>query len=410
MKQRKLNNNLDARPKLWTSMYIKLGIATVLLTLVEQIMTVNMSLFLDDLGATEMTIGAAVTVFNVAAMIARFLTGPMLDKKGRLAVGLFGLFLSLIPVVGFIVFPVISVIMILRVLQGVGYSCTSLSQGTMSADIPDPARMDEGVGYYGLFFSVATAIGPAIGLKIEEKFGYNVMFGFCIAVLIGSIIITYTLNYEKKRGIVYTKAKGEKKKLTVADFVEKAAIPTATVGFFASMVTSIVTSFLAVYARKIGIEGTGMFFTISAAMTFAGRLISGKMTAQRKRVSVLLIGNVLMVIGMVVIAFMQSTVQMIIGAVIFGLGGGYTWPALAILAVCDVEESRRGTANSTYYALYDLGLGAGGFVGGLVAGWMGYRELFIVGILISAISVVLTLLLFKKKLKLETAKVQQECL
>jgi len=182
------------KPKLWTSMYIRLGIATVLLTLVEQIITVNMSLYIEDLGASEMMIGATVTVFNIAAMIARFLTGPMLDRKGRLAVGLFGLYLSLIPIVGFIVFPAVTIILILRFLQGIGYSCTSLSQGTMSADIPHPDRMDEGVGYYGLFFSVASAIGPAAGLKIAEKFGYDMMFIFCLVVFVAGIIITYTLN------------------------------------------------------------------------------------------------------------------------------------------------------------------------------------------------------------------------
>ncbi len=181
----------EKRPPLWTSMYIRLGIATVLLTLVEQVITVNMSLYMEDLGASEFRIGITVTIFNIAAMIARFLSGPMLDKKGRLVVALMGLYLSLIPVVGFIVFPVISVVMILRFLQGVGYSFVSLSQGTMSADIPDPARTDEGVGYYGLFFSVASAIGPAAGLAIAERFGYPMMFLFCFVVFVAGIVITY---------------------------------------------------------------------------------------------------------------------------------------------------------------------------------------------------------------------------
>ena len=145
-----MENATTKKPSLWTPMYIRLGAASILLSLVDML-TVNMSLYMEDLGATATIIGVVSTVFSVASMIVRFLAGPAMDRYGRQKVGIFGLCLSLIPLIGYLLFPVIGIIAVMRFIQGAGFSCASLSQGTMSVDIPAPERKDEGTGYYGIF-------------------------------------------------------------------------------------------------------------------------------------------------------------------------------------------------------------------------------------------------------------------
>ena len=391
-----MENATTKKPSLWTPMYIRLGAASILLSLVEQMLTVNMSLYMEDLGATATIIGVVSTVFSVASMIVRFLAGPAMDRYGRQKVGIFGLCLSLIPLIGYLLFPVIGIIAVMRFIQGAGFSCASLSQGTMSVDIPAPERKDEGTGYYGLFYSIATMFGPAVGLAVSAAYGYRNLFFLCIVIFIAEIVLAFTLNYEKKRHIVYTGKTNSGEKGTLLDrLVERKALPAAFVGFFTSAAYVVVTAFMAVYVRSIGMSGTGTFFAVVAAFTFLGRLISGRMIAHKKRVLVLLIGNILMAIGMVFLAVMTSTWQMMLGAVIFGLGGGYAWPALAILAVTDAEPNRRGTANSTYYAGYDLGLAAGSLFGGIIADAAGYRVLCIATMIVFLIAAALTILAYK---------------
>lgn len=379
-------------------MYIRLGIATVVLSFVEQMITVNMSLYMEDLGATATVIGIISTVFSAASMIVRFLAGPAMDRFGRQRIGMFGLCLSLIPLLGYVWFPIIWVIALMRFIQGAGFSCASLSQGTMSVDIPAPERKDEGTGYYGLFFSIATMFGPAVGLAISQKYGFHNLFLFCAVIFVAEIVISLTLNYEKKRHITYEKPGKTGEKLSLFDrLIERKAIPAAFVGFFTSAAYVVVTAFMAVFVRGLGLGGTGAFFTVVAVFTLIGRLISGKMIAQQQRVLVLLIGNLLMAAGMVFLTVMTGTVTMMIGGIIFGLGGGYAWPALAILAVTDAEPNRRGTANSTYYAFYDLGLAVGSFLGGVLADLTGgYRAVWGAAAAVFVLAAVFTVLAFRK--------------
>ncbi len=390
------NVTTTKKPTLWTPMYIRLGAASILLSLVEQMLTVNMSLYMEDLGATATIIGVVATVFSVASMIVRFLAGPAMDRYGRKKVGVFGLCLSLIPLIGYMLFPIIGVIAIMRFIQGAGFSCASLSQGTMSVDIPAPERKDEGTGYYGLFYSIATMFGPAAGLAVSAAYGYHNLFLFCTVIFLAEIALSFTLNYEKKRHIVYTSKKSTGEKQSLLDrLIERKALPASFVGFFTSAAYVIVTAFMAVYVRSLGMSGTGAFFTVVAVFTFLGRLVSGRMIAQKKRVLVLMIGNVMMAIGMIFLAVMTTTWQMMLGGVIFGVGGGYAWPALAILAVTDAEPNRRGTANSTYYAGYDLGLAVGGLFGGILADAAGYRAVCMATMAVFLLATALTVLAFK---------------
>ena len=397
-----MQESAKKRAPLWTPMYIRLGIATILLSFVEQMLTVNMSLYLQDLGGTATVIGLIATVFSVSSMVLRFLAGPAMDRFGRQKIGLIGLCLSLIPLVGYIMFPVIWIIGVMRFVQGAGFSCASLSQGTMSVDIPDPERKDEGTGYYGLFYSIATMFGPAVGLAIAQKYGFHDLFLICSVIFVLEILISLTLNYEKKRGIVYVKPQKTEEHMSLFDrLVERRALPAAFIGFFTSAAYAVVTAFMAVYVRELGLGGTGVFFIVVAAFTLLGRLLSGKMIGRQQRVTVLIIGNLLMAVGMVFITVMHTVPTMMVGGMLFGLGGGFAWPALAILAVTEAEPTRRGTANSTYYALYDLGIAAGSFLGGVLADLAGYRMVWAAAAAVFLLAAALSVPVFRKKLQVE---------
>src|SRR5690606_40847019 len=44
-----------------------------------------------------------------------------------------------------------------------------------------------------------------------------------------------------------------------------------------------------------------------------------------------------------------------------------------------VPAKRRGAATATYFIAMDAGIGLGSFILGLVAGWWGYRSIFLAG-------------------------------
>ena len=70
----------------------------------------------------------------------------------------------------------VGLLLVLRSLHGIGFSATTNAPGTIVSDIVPKSRLAEGVGYYVLSNTLATAVGPALTLFIIQYFSYNVLF------------------------------------------------------------------------------------------------------------------------------------------------------------------------------------------------------------------------------------------
>ncbi|MBR1558530.1 MAG: MFS transporter, partial [Prevotella sp.] len=63
-------------------------------------------------------------------------------------------------------------------------------------------------------------------------------------------------------------------------------------------------------------------------------------------------------------------------ALLIGLGNGHLWPAFQNMMISMAHHNERGTANSTILISWDVGMGLGILVGGLVAELAGYTAAF----------------------------------
>ena len=61
---------------------------------------------------------------------------------------------------------------------------------------------------------------------------------------------------------------------------------------------------------------------------------------------------------------------------LYGVGSGFIYPILNVLAVAPVPSHHRGKATSTYFAANDIGVGLGALGWGIVADAAGYRSVF----------------------------------
>ena len=63
-------------------------------------------------------------------------------------------------------------------------------------------------------------------------------------------------------------------------------------------------------------------------------------------------------------------------AILIGLGNGHMWPAFQNMMVNLAHNNQRGTANSTILISWDIGMGLGILVGGIVSELLGYSAAF----------------------------------
>jgi predicted MFS family arabinose efflux permease len=74
-------------------------------------------------------------------------------------------------------------------------------------------------------------------------------------------------------------------------------------------------------------------------------------------------------------------------ALLIGLGNGHMWPAFQNMTINVARNNQRGTANSTILISWDIGMGLGILVGGIVAELLGYSAAFWTVVLINSIGV-----------------------
>jgi MFS family permease len=82
----------------------------------------------------------------------------------------------------------------------------------------------------------------------------------------------------------------------------------------------------------------------------------------------------------VTLALWRTEVGYLAGGLLFGLGYGASIPTVQAMAISVVPPARRGAANATLFAIYDVGMSIGPYVNGLLAETGGgYRTMYLVG-------------------------------
>ena len=381
------DNQTNKQPRLWTNIFIRVGIVTALAGVCRQMYMSAFPQYLADQGFSATQMGLIASGYTIVAMITRILSGNLVDKKGRRSMLILGLFLFGLPIVGFLFanhMPMgamaMGLIILFRMSQGIGSSLTSISTGTMAPDVLHPARMKEGIGYYGLFNNLATAVGPAMGIGMLLAGESDKYFIFSLSMIVLALPVAFSLNYEKKQ----PKAEPVPEKTPAVDtsnmtllqklsatLIYKKALPAAAIFALVSFSTTSVSNFVSPYATEMGISVVGRFFTVQAFAMILARMSSGKIANKLGNFRTLQLGIGIDMLAFVTLALMKNDTMLYAAAILRGLGGGINMPILNVLAVQTASRENRGKATSTYYAAFDVGSGIGAAVWGVVADMFG---------------------------------------
>ena len=156
---------------------------------------------------------------------------------------------------------------------------------------------------------------------------------------------------------------------------------------------SIMSTYVAIYGREqLGISGgTGAFFGLLAIGLIVSRLTGAKSLRQGLVVRNANVGFIVSLCGYIIFALSSVSLNLpvritcyFLAPFIIGLGNGHTWPAFQNMFINLAEHNQRGTANSTILTSWDLGMGAGMLLGGILTEYLGYCRAFWVIVLINA--------------------------
>jgi MFS family permease len=355
------------------------------------VLTPLLPLYLSEhFGATKDMIGLVLSGYTITALVIRPFSGYMVDSFPRKIVlmvsfGAFAIFFA-----GYLAASTLLLFTIVRTLHGGPFGALTTANATVAIDVLPSSRRTEGIGYYGLSNNLAMALAPTIGIYVYQlTHSFEFLFWIALIVACAGWLVDATVTLPSKE-IVRNKSK-----LSLDRFflVRGWLLGVNTVAFGFSF--GVLSNYLAIYGKEVmGITGgTGTYFLLCSIGLIASRLQGSKALRQGRVTYNAGSGMVISLIGYTIfIAF--STLGdslMYIGyygsALLIGLGNGHMWPAFQNMTINVAHNNQRGTANSTILISWDIGMGLGILLGGVIAEFLGYGSAFWTVVIVNAAGV-----------------------
>ena len=359
------------------------------------ILTPLLPLYLSEyFGATKDVIGLVLSGYTITALLFRPFSGYVVDAFPRKTVlmisfGAFAIFFA-----GYLAASTLLLFTIVRTLHGGPFGALTVSNSTVAIDVLPSSRRTEGIGYYGLSNNLAMAIAPTIGIFIYKYTqSFELLFWLALVVACAGWVVDATVKLDAKATIK------NKQKFSWDRFflVRGWLLGLNMVAFGFSF--GVLSNYLAIYGKEVmGITGgTGTYFMLCSVGLILSRLQGGK-ALRDGRVThnagsgmvISLIGYTLFILVPTLSALftIHSSLFTSLGyygsALLIGLGNGHMWPAFQNMTINVAQNNQRGTANSTILISWDIGMGLGILVGGVVSELLGYSAAFWTVVLVNA--------------------------
>lgn len=318
--------------------------------------------YLTSLGGAKYK-GFIISLFTLTAMCSRPFSGKLADTVGRVPIMMVG---SIVCFVCSLMYPLLSSVagfLLLRLVHGFSTGFKPTGQAAYLSDIIPAERRGEAMGLLGTASSVGMAGGPAVGGLLTNQFGLDVMF-YCSSAfaLISAVILAGIKETVKNKqpfsvGLL---------KVNRSDLFEPKVVAPCIVMLFLGYSYGSVFTLIPDLGEVVGIKNKGLLFTYMTIASLVVRLIGGKASDAWGRKPVLQVCSMLVILSMLVIAFAESKLQLILGISFYGLAQGATSPTLLAWATDLSDPNFKGRGVASVYIFMEFGIGLGAFASGFV--------------------------------------------
>ena len=373
------------------------------------VLTPLLPLYLSEhFGATKDVIGLVLSGYTITALLFRPFSGYVVDSFPRKMVlmvsfGVFAIFFA-----GYLAASTLLLFTIVRTLHGGPFGALTVANSTVAIDVLPSSRRTEGIGYYGLSNNLAMAIAPTIGIFIYQLTNsFEVLFWLALIVATTGWLIDSTVDLSRKDEGGRRKENCSTLSLDRFFLTRGWLLGLNMVAFGFSF--GVLSNYLAIYGKEVmGITGgTGTYFMLCSVGLILSRLQGSKALRDGRVTHNAATGMVISLVGYTLFILMPTLAQssmvngqcsmvngqwsMFIGyygsALLIGLGNGHMWPAFQNMTINVATNKQRGTANSTILISWDIGMGLGILVGGIVAELISYSAAFWTVVLVNGTGV-----------------------
>ena len=392
--------------RLWNLNYCKVMTANFSLFFAFYVLTPLLPLYLSEhFGATKDVIGLVLSGYTITALLFRPFSGYFVESFPRKTVLMISFAAFSIFFAGYLAASTLLLFTIVRTLHGGPFGALTVSNATVAIDVLPSSRRTEGIGYYGMSNNLAMAIAPTIGIFVYRwTHSFELLFWIALVVACLGWLTDATVTLPAKE------IQRNKSKLSLDRFflVRGWLLGLNMVAF--GFCFGVLSNYLAIYGKEqLGITGgTGTFFMLCSIGLILSRLQGGKALRNGRLtfnagsgMCISLVGYTIFILlpTLAHIFHQPSSLFTLVGyygcAILLGLGNGHMWPAFQNMTICVAPNNQRGTANSTILISWDIGMGLGILLGGIIAEHLGYNAAFWSVAFVNALGVALFFLATK---------------
>lgn len=360
--------------RLWNANYTKVWLANFMIFFSFMLLTPLLPIYLSEqFAANKDTIGLVLFGYAVMALVARLFSGYIVDSFPRKMVLLVSFTLFTLFFVGYVAAGTLMLFALVRTLHGVPFGFTTVANSTVAIDVLPSSRRTEGIGLYGLSNNLASAISPSIAIWIYvTTHNFDIIFWLAMAVATVGLLIDSTVKTRPR-----PKVEGKQPISLDRFFLTKGWSEALTMVCFAFSY-GVMSTYVAIYGKeRLGIEsGSGLFFALISIGLILSRLQGNKALREGRIAYNASLGVCVSLLGYLVFAALPNRVGYYAAALIIGLGNGHMYPAYQNMFINLAPHSQRGTANSSILVAWDVGMGIGILLGGVLTENYGYSAAF----------------------------------
>ncbi len=386
-----------APERLWGRDYVIVMIASAGISFCNYFFFAALPIYAQKLSGSTAYAGLMTGVYTLAAMTVRPVAGMLSDRFGRTRLLVAGAFVCAVACALYNFAAGLVVLIFVRMLHGAGFGVHSTCGGAVAADVIPKSRMAEGLGYFGLYGTIAAALAPGIALAIIGEgtaAGFRTLFVLAAAVSFASMLADGCITYERKgkgRGKTvsapHPAESGQPLPKTWMGF-EYAVFAPALVIVLLHVALSSVTAFLTLFVLERHLGNVGLFFTFNAAGLFLSRILCGKVADKRGTDVVVVPAIVVLSVCLALVPFARSLPFLYLVAFPLGLAQGAIIPAVYALMFNRCSEARRGTASAAFSSSIDIGYGVGSIFLGFVAAGFDYYAVYLGSALVAVLALI----------------------
>jgi MFS family permease len=313
-----------------------------------------LAVFATTLGAGATMVGAIVSIFGAARVVASFPSGIASERFGRRRIMIGGLVFLILSSFAAIGVTSVAILMLFVVAQGIGEGMFLTAAMAAVADRSTPERRVRDMATYQGASLAGMSIGPAIGGVVAAGWGFSAPFflqGVFGMLALAAMIWVLPQDVPRRSGLA-----GRALPRIRLNFRLMAGLSVIAYGVYFSRVAGnwLLLPLIAKDTLGMSIAEIGSLYTVGAASNLLVLPLVNLASTRFGRMRVLIGATAVMLMSLTLLAEAGAPATAWIAAALMGVSTGLAAPNLAAYAIDAAPPGGIGAATGTLRTCMDL--------------------------------------------------------